>query len=475
MSIKIHKSSFFLGVLWGLILLSAILMAAAVWMTNKEVHQSFKESKRTIANPDRGFYIQIRSSSPHRIAEASKEVRVILLAFDLESYEGEDLPEEKLEELRLALEAAVRNKVAVIFRAAYGFQKNAAEPERLEQMGRHIRQISEILNQYPEQILAVQAGMLGAYGEWHSSRYLEGSEEENKENRLYLLRQWEKYLNSDIKVAVRRPRFVREAEKEGVLTGRLGVHNDALLSTESDMGTYDDPGVGRQKELAWSDRMLCGQVNGGEMPAPGELNAPENAHYEFGLLHLSYLNLKYNEDIISQWSGQTMEGTDAKTYIENHLGYRLFLSEISARPVYVPWKIFHLGDYGSMIQLRMTFCNTGYSPLPEKYRVYVTVETEKDIVYHEAEISELHRISNGQNVTKELVITIPKEFLDQESVRNGEETITVGLKLAPGSGISDGLTCVELANDSFLYKNGINKILRISKERKRFTECELYK
>lgn len=447
------------GLLWGLVLLLAVLAAAALRELRREDCRTFGETDRRIANPDRGFYIQVSSGRPDRIEEAAEEVRVILLAFDLEGYGEGDLPEDKLEELGRALEAADRAHMAVVFRAAYGFCSEPSEPERIEQMGRHVRQMAEILNGYPGRILAVQAGMLGAYGEWHSSRYLEGTEEERRESRLYLLGQWEEYLNPDIKVAVRRQRFVREAEEAGILEGRLGIHNDALLSTDSDMGTYDDPKMGREEELDWSRERLSGQVNGGEMPTPGERNGPENANREFGQLHLSYLNLKYNEEIISGWSEQSLEETDAKTYVENHLGYRLFLSEIAVRQAYFPWEVSGEGPCDGGMRVRITLCNSGYAPLLEKYHVYVVAKTGEDAVCQEIEIPELYRISNGQSVTKELSLSVPEIFWDREGVRNGEETVTFGLKIAPDGDVSDGRGCVELANDAFSYGDGVNWIV----------------
>lgn len=443
---------------WCLVLVLVLMAVLAVWGIRREAHWRFQESDRSIDNPDRGFYIQVKSSRPHRIADAAEEVRVILLAYDLEGYGEGDLPQEKLEELRTALETAEQQHVAVVFRAAYGFKSQAAEPAQIERIGRHIEQMAEILNEHQEQILVVQAGMLGAYGEWHSSRYLEGSEEEKRDSRLYVLGQWEDCLDSGIAVSVRRQRFVREAMEAGILEGRLGIHNDALLSTDSDMGTYDDPNMGREEELLWSEELLSGQVNGGEMPTPGMLNEPENADYEFGLLHLSYLNLKYNKDIIARWSEQTLEGMEAKRYLGNHLGCRLFLAETVARQMYFTGELSGDGTECSGVEMQVTLCNAGYAALPEKYRVYVVLAVGEEQVQREVEAPELYLISNGQSATVDLCIDVPKEFLDRESVRSGEEMVTLGLKIAPGQDSSDGRDCLELANDGFSYKNGVNGI-----------------
>lgn len=434
-----------------LTVLLAVLAAAAVrkW----EYHWQFEESARSIANPGRGFYIQIKTNRTHRIEDAAEEVRLILLTFDLEDYTEEELAEEKLEELREAMDVAEKGHMAVIFRAAYGFHREVEEPERMELVDRHIQQISEVLNSYRDQILVVQAGILGAYGEWHSSRYLEGTEEEKRESRLHILRQWELYLDPDIKVDVRRPRFVREAAAEGILTGRLGVHNDALLSTDSDMGTYDDPGMEREDELAWMQENLLGQINGGEMPTPGELNTPENADREFAQQHTGYLNLRYNEEIIDQWADVVMEDMDAKSYLENHLGYRLFLTELDVRRLYFTGELLEDG-----VQMHIGLCNSGYAPLLEKYKVFVTVGSGENSVSQEIGIPELYRICNGQSVKTDITVRVPEEFLD------GKEKISIGLKIAPDMDERDGQDCVELANQDFIYCDGVNRIVSLDRE-----------
>lgn len=415
------------------------------------VHQSidrrFTESDRRLDNPDRGFYIQVQTKNPEKIREAAEDVRLILLAFDIEDCAGrETIPRERLEELRRALRAAEEAGVSVIFRAAYGFRHGVEEPEELVSMGRHIRAISAVLNDFGERILVVQAGMLGAYGEWHSSRFLAGSEEECRESRLYVLRRWEEYLDPGIKLAVRRPRFIREAQKAGVLTGRLGLHNDALLSNESDMGTYDDPALDREGELKWVRANLADQCNGGEMPTPGALNAPKNADREFSLLGLSYLNLKYNREILEKWSRQTLGGANARSFLENRLGYRLFISEI------------HMDAYqfqrllsDSEISMCLTLTNSGYGRLPEKYKVFLTAYNGEERIVRELSLPELSRISNGQGAASQLTWKLPREFIkDREEIR-------LGLKIAPEEG-ADTRECVELANSGFTREDGIYEI-----------------
>lgn len=426
----------------GALVLALLVLDLNVAVLSQGIQRTYEESGDRLDNPGRGFYVQVDSGRPEKISEAAEDARLILLAFDLEDCARGEIPQEKLEELRTALDRAEQEHMSVIFRAAYGFGRNAKEPDSLETVRGHIRQMCGVLNEYSALILVVQAGMLGEYGEWHTSRYLRGSEEECRENRLYVLRQWEEFLDSGIKVAVRRPRFVREAQAQGVLPGRLGVHNDALLSTDSDMGTYDDPEMDREKELLWMEARLADQCNGGEMPTPGALNAPQNADREFYLMHLSYLNLKYNKEIISNWSQRQFKSENAKSYLENHLGYRLYLSQLDM-------DLYHLRRWAadSKIDVQLTFVNSGYGRLPEKYQVFLTADNGEEQITRAVPVPELNRISNGQSSKVTLTWELPREFVkDREEIR-------LGFKIAAEEDAEER-DCVKLANSGFDCEEG---------------------
>lgn len=428
-----------------------VLILAGPIASSVKVKGSFAESRETLSNPDRGFYIQVNTKQLNKITEAAEDVRIILLAYDIEDFaRKDDISKEKLNELKDALLMAKKEHLGVVFRAAYGFHKEVKEPRELKTIRRHIKQICNVLNDHADELLVVQAGMLGEYGEWHSSHFLDDSEDESRENRIYVLKQWEKYLDPGVPVAVRRPKFVREAWEEDILLGRLGVHNDALLSTESDMGTYDDPDMDREAELAWMQDHLAGQFNGGEMPTPGSLNEPKNVDREFSMLHLSYLNSRYNKDIIDDWSRQRFQGINAKQYLESHLGYRLYISELSTNMF-----ISNEALSSSGLELELGLTNSGYARLPEKYRLFLSVDNGIMRTYLPVQLPALNQISNGQTVTAQLTVTVPKEFLEEE------DPITIGVKIAPAQSAFEK-DCVLLANTGVNRQDGINGFMQLT-------------
>lgn len=447
--------------LWAALALLLILTGAVGYrmIARQEDRWVLTGSTRTLENPGRGFYIQVDSARTDKIPDLARQVRVILLAFDIGEYTDAPLPRDKLAELDDALRAADQAHLSVVFRAAYGFCPDVREPEDPALIDEHIAQIAGVLNRWSHRILTVQAGMLGDYGEWHDGRYLGGGELPDREYRLYVLQSWQDHLDGSIQVAVRRPRFIREARAAGILDGRLGLHNDALLSTQSDMGTYDDPDYSFERELAWMDGALDEVYNGGEMPALSERSQPDNAHRELAALHLSYLNLRYNEDVLDAWRGTDMPGAPGQTafdYIERHLGYRLWVTRITAARSLLTDLI------GPTLDLSLSLQNDGYAALPPGYRVYLELYDEAGtrLQWIELDRSPLNRVCGGSQATLTVRLEMPGALKDGPLV--------LGLRIAPDTGTA-GPDCVELANDPPVdYRDGCNWLLRVYRDKDAF-------
>lgn len=427
-----------------------LLFFICLFMINKYLNYEIKFSKNEniLSNPGRGGYIQINSGESERIQDLKEEgINLIFVAFDIEDYNNTTIPEQKLLELNECLHEAEKNNVSLIFRAAYGFYDDCSEPEKRELFSVHIRQIAAVLNEYSEQLLCVQAGMLGPYGEWHHGDYLpEDDEFVASSNRLYILSEWEKYLKKDIFVSVRRPRFIREATENGILTGRLGIYNDGLLGSDSDLGTYDEPEMDRDKELNWMDENLKYQINGGEMPLVTSWNDAENANEAFKKMHISYLNLGYNKEVLNKWKDQKIssEGINISgyKYIMNRLGYRLSIVEMR-----MGYQI--LSD---TLQIEMKMEADGYAPLPEKYSVWFIVRDSDQIRYYKIESNNIYDICNGDSFI--IKINIEKEGKNYKKIIEGK--VAIGLKISNNKLESNQEKCIELGNSKIEYSNGFN-------------------
>lgn len=334
----------------------------------------FSSHNRTIVNPARGFYTQINYKEVERIAEVKESGHsLVLVTMGLRDQIGQPIPEEKLQKLSDLLEEARKQEVMVIFRGSYLYEADGAEPE-LEMIKCHIGQLAEVLNEYKDTVLLVQAGMVGLWGEWHGSEYLRDEEAVRKEA-LQVVGWWLEYLDDVIELNLRRPAFIRMAEEEQYDVERIGFHNDALLATDSDMGTYNE----REEELLWAEQNLKGKISGGEMPNISEYTEIPNVIKEFGQLNLTYLNAYYNEDVLETWEEQEYEGENALSYIEKRLGYRYYVDRIVVNECLYP--------YTKEFNLKLELKNEGFADAAARFHLYLVLDNgeEKQFIRMEKE------------------------------------------------------------------------------------------
>lgn len=422
-------------------------------LRNPKVTLEFEEGSMVLDNPGRGFYVQIDSREEERISGMEEAgVGLILLAYDLHDYIDCPLDENKLQELKDFLEEIKEYKMKVIFRAAYRFGANYDDPDSIERITEHIGQISGILNAYADQILCVQAGFLGPWGEWHSSGFLENSEEENTQVRNTILKSLLEKLNKEIIINVRRPRFIRDAQAAGLDISRIGFHNDALLSTEDDMGTYDEKGYTRKDELEWVKQNIETGINGGEMTQISDFTEIKNAVKEFQHLHLTYLNLMYNQEVLESWKTQSVEGQNGYDYMNNHLGYRYSIKNMK-----LPTEL----KAGHMLRIKGEIINTGFAPISNEYKFYFVIKKDQDIYYNEIMMSSLDQ----QILNFNLKVTIPKEI---KALQEGE-ALEMGILLTDRLSEDYRVFSIRFANEEIIYKNGINLFAVYHYNKKRLT------
>lgn len=384
-----------------------VFMGLIFWFveTNRNVTMHYEETTDSLDNPGQGYYVQIDSSQFDTIKTLRKEGnRLVLVGMDLQKYRDCEIEEEALQNVRKCLIEARKNDMQVIFRGAYNFYGSCVEPDNITRIQKHMEQIAAILNEEKDVIASVQAGMIGDYGEWHDGRYLTGNGKRDKKIRCTILKTWEKYLAKEIKVSVRRPRFIREAQKEQILVNRLGYHNDGLLASDTDLGTYDDPKYRREDELNWMEKNILGQHNGGEMPMVSDWSDAFYANQEFMKMHASYLNRYYNVEVIEQWKQQTIGTQNAETYISSHLGYRYYIKSIKVKKYLKNGKI----------KVDITVVNTGYNIPNKPYQMYFVVVNQKGERKEFLVASEiLSTICNGEKVTLHETFNL-KQFFQKE-------------------------------------------------------------
>ncbi|MBR4956542.1 MAG: DUF4874 domain-containing protein, partial [Lentisphaeria bacterium] len=118
----------------------------------------------------------------------------------------------------------------------------------------HLKDLTPLIRKNADIIYVWQAGFIGAWGEWHSSRrYLETDAEFKAE----LLATMLEVLPDNRMIMVRVPRYKREALElldgvdasvlteetafSGTPAARIGHFNDGLLASDTCGGTFPDP------------------------------------------------------------------------------------------------------------------------------------------------------------------------------------------------------------------------------------------
>lgn len=412
-------------------------------MRGERADFGWKESSRTLVNPARGMYMQLyHNDTPDWMAKMVKNGRPLcLITMDLQRYTKRKIPDKELGLLEDLLKAARQEGVMIFFRGSYKQKEGMPEPT-LDLIHEHIGQISALLNSYSDVVLMVQAGMIGLWGEWHTSDYLRDEEAVINEAGK-VVQWWLEELDTKILLNLRRPSYIRLMEKAGLDASRIGFHDDGLLGSGSDLGTYPD----RQQELKWCRENINGRFNGGEMPYVNDLTEPANVLREFDELSLSYLNYFYNTEVLDDWRTREYYGENAYDYIERHIGYRYYVKNAN-----VPRYIF---EDQRRLHLSFELGNTGFSSIVSRFRPYLVVEQgekrqfipvsdrlrEKGLERYEADVE----LADYAPVRLGVCYTDAKDPAREVS---GEE--------------GPAAHCVEMAGEGNIYKSGVNYFLKYS-------------
>lgn len=336
--------------------------------------------------------------------------RLALLEFNLSAYADKDLDASAKANIEQVFQTFASTKMKLIIRFLYDWDGNGQknEPEKISFIKRHMEQAGEILNEYKDQIYTTQGIFIGSWAEMHGSKFM------SAEDMTSLILTFAKNTDPSIFLSVRTPahyhtifqqleeypeKYAEYQITSEELKKRLGLFNDGLFGSYSDLGTYQSVDAvssdfekfgKRQKELSFQEE-LCQKVpNGGEAVGGNELSSGASAVADLAKMHISYLNHIYDLKVIDRWKEETITETgnvyDGKTYYEyitDHMGARFVLSDCE-----VSYRSFQSGNATGILAIT----NTGFSNL----------YTEKDF--------SLRLIHN--ETKKETVILDSKDFSD---------------------------------------------------------------
>ena len=369
---------------------------------------SYIPSDEMILNPERGLakFMVVGEGSIGEIEQLRTDSHTIAWGIiKLDDYRSTAvLPESKLTEIKNWLAAVRRNRVKAVLRVAYheenNFQANDAtlsvQESHLTQLGR------EAFVPYEDVIFALQAGGIGAYGEW----YYTTSDLTTAQSRKRLIDKMYDVVTDDTFVMIRTPYYKQEYEAAGGLDDRIyrtGHYNDCFLSNEDDTGTYgcypsssSCQSVSQLQDYTAndSDTVPVGGETCNATPrndCPATLSAMEYYGY-------SFINTLWFTSIRSKWEAQGCFDD-----ITNQLGYRYEL--ISAE---LPDSI----SAGADASVSVTLKNTGWAPMYHNRPVFIRLLD-----------------ANGSEIQHNAVETDPRDWLAGDDTYTFTTTFQVAADL----------------------------------------------
>jgi hypothetical protein len=314
------------------------------------VDVTFTEDPADVLSPERGFYagIDLRGASDFANVRGGG-MTLAIASIHLDAYRDAPLDTGLLDELSGGLARVRAAGIKVILRFSYNSGPIGAPDAPLARVQEHVAQLAPILAANADVIALMQAGFIGAWGEWHNSTNGLGT----TENRLAVVTALLDALPATRAIGVRAPDYVDAMFPGGPLAdgfdgsrrARVGHHNDCFLASTTDFGTYPEP-VEPWKDYIAADARFTPM--GGETcnVEPARTDCP-SATAEMERLHFTYLNSEYNQDVLDTWIAQ-----GCMPEVQRRLGYRLVLE--SAR-------ISERVKPGGRLRVEVALRNDGYA------------------------------------------------------------------------------------------------------------------
>jgi hypothetical protein len=339
----------------------------------------YAPSDTNFPNPERGFYKQLapfwigEQRTPlepnELLALRSEGISMLRTYFIIDEFIDRPLSEEALREIEANFSTVRQAGLKIFPRFSYNFPNDANGPKpdaSLQMVLTHIDQLTPLLRNHADVIAFIEAGFIGAWGEWHSSGSGLVNERVGDESTLndasrQILARLLDALPESRMVAIRRPmdkrvifgeRPLSEAEAFSAMDkARVGHHNDCFLASETDAGTYPVSSINAEKSYLNQENKYV--LQGGETCRNNGVAEPyvpcNNALKELTRMRFTTLNIGYHPDVIRRWQfGGCLET------IKLRLGYRYRLLEST-----LPTQALS----GTSFNLSMTLKNEGFGGL----------------------------------------------------------------------------------------------------------------
>lgn len=323
----------------------------------------YPASDAAVLNPERGPFVDVDLVGGHDFAYVRASGATLGYAkIRLDAYRDAPLDDALLAHLRDGFAAARDAGIKLIVRFVYSDDASGQDAP-IDRVLAHVHQLAPVLQENADVIAVVEAGFLGAWGEWHSSAH--GLDDVM--DRQLLMDALLAALPTSRSITVRSPLYKQIAYGgpvdaahafDGSPLARVGHLNSCFLANDTDAGTYGTP-IETWKSYVADDGRFT-PVGGETCAVDPPRSDCDTATTELARLHWSFLNAQYQPDVLARWRQQGCWDTIARD-----LGYRFELRSVSFdRDL----------PAGGTLHLSVRLDNTGYASLYNPRPLFVMID-----------------------------------------------------------------------------------------------------
>jgi hypothetical protein len=372
-----------------------------------EVYLNVDSPYCSIWNPAEKFPEITTSLEQEVLKYESDSITLVQTYFYLTDIVGKPLEQRHFDAMQVFLDKLKSLGMKAVLRFAYETGQRAKSGPTKEDILLHVHQLKPFLEANKDVIFVLQAGLIGAWGEWHSSFH--GLEKSDETKRSILSAVCDIAPQGRF-VQVRVPSFGNLLKDDTARYKKISFHDDMIVikphGSDGKMseGTpnynqivNESPYLPVDGELPWGRWIVSYKdawlIDGNDaarrffMQHFTSLSATHNykeggADDKFSMIYWQETPigedfLKENKMPVSDAYFRKKNGTPAERtqfdYIRDHLGYRIELQQLKTNPV---WK------RGSVNQIDISLINRGFSTLHNEHPVYIVLTDATGKVCH---------------------------------------------------------------------------------------------
>lgn len=371
---------------------------------------TYTPSTENFANPERGFYHHTGDCDKADFAQTtlqsyrtSQGISLVMCVFYLAEYKNGPIAQTALDQLQQQINTVRAAGLKMVLRFAYT-TSTAGDDTAKDTILSHLDQLAPYLNSGKDVIAVVQAGLIGAWGEWYYTQNFGNAgtvTSTDWANRKAVTDKLLSVVPSTRMIQLRTPKFKRTMYSttavqpgnafNGSALSRIGHHNDCFLASADDFGTYENTSVEYPYLQADTTYVPMGGETCGSNPPRSSC---PTATSELAQFHWSFINTDYEPTVLNSWSSG-----GCLADISKNLGYR-FRLESGTYPA--------TASPGGSLPVSFTVHNDGYAtPFNPRNLELVLRNTSTGSTYKLAMSSDPRRWTAGASTTVSQTLTLP--------------------------------------------------------------------